>query len=159
MIGIGSDHNGFELKCRLRAHLAGRGDGIRDSGCFGLDPVDYPDTAAAVASAAHAGSIQRGIFVCGSGPGMAIAANEFAGVYAVPVTDARTAHLARERNDAQIITPGATVIGPELACEIVDAWLRAEFRGGDSARKIAKILAPEQRRWGAAELVAGGTLW
>jgi ribose 5-phosphate isomerase B len=91
--------------------------------------------------------------------GMAIAANKVPGVYAVSVTDARLARLARERNNARIITLGATVLGPEKACEIVNAWLDAEFRGGDSARKIAKIGVLEQRWARTAALVVGGVPW
>lgn len=157
MIGIGSDHNGFKLKRRLCAHLAERCKEIWDFGCFSHEPVDYPDIAAAVAGAVQIGLIERGVLVCGSGLGMAIAANKVPGVYAVPVTDARTARLARERNNAQIITLGATVVEPERACAIVDAWLDTEFRGGDSARKIEKIRALEERQARSAALaVAGG---
>lgn len=154
MIGIGSDHNGFELKERLRIHLAIRGERFRDFGCFSHEPVDYPDIAAAVASAVQSGSIARGILVCGSGLGMAIAASKVPGIYAVPVTDMRTARLARERNNAQIITLGATVIEPEMAVKMIDVWLDAAFRGGDSARKIAKIRALEERF--AAPAALGG---
>jgi ribose 5-phosphate isomerase B len=159
MIGIGSDHHGFEFKSRLRAHLTARGELVRDFGCFSHEPVDYPDIAAAVAEAVRSGLIERAILVCGTGMGMAIAANKVPGVYAVSVTDARLARLARERNNARIITLGATVLGPETACEIVNAWLDAEFRGGDSARKIAKIGALEQRWARTAALVVGGVPW
>jgi ribose 5-phosphate isomerase B len=157
-IGIGSDHNGFELKQRVRAHLAERGERVHDFGCFSRQPVDYPDIAAAVADAVRSGLIARAILVCGSGLGMAIAANKVPGIYAVPVTDAHTARLARERNNAQIITLGATVVRPALACTIVDAWLDARFRGGDSARKIEKIHALEQRHAPSAPLSAAGAL-
>jgi ribose 5-phosphate isomerase B len=146
MIGLGSDHNGFELKSRLRAHLAARGERVWDFGCFSHQAVDYPDVAVVVAEAVRDRLIERAILVCGTGLGMAIAASKVPGIYAVPVTDARTARLARERNNAQIITLGATVVRPEIACEIVTAWLDAEFRGGDSARKIAKIRALEERQ-------------
>jgi ribose 5-phosphate isomerase B len=154
MIGIGSDHNGFDLKERLCAHLTARGERFQDFGCFSHEPVDYPDVAAAVANAVQSGSIERGLLVCGSGLGMAIAANKVPGIYAVPVTDILTARLARERNNAQIITLGATVVQPELAVEMIDVWLDATFRGGDSARKIAKIRALEERF--AAPAVLGG---
>jgi ribose 5-phosphate isomerase B len=85
---------------------------------------------------------------------MAIAASKVPGIYAVPVTDMRTARLARERNNAQIITLGATVIEPEMAVKMIDVWLDAAFRGGDSARKIAKIRALEERF--AAPAALGG---
>ncbi len=157
MIGIGSDHNGFELKRRLCAHLRERGGEVRDFGCFSQEPVDYPDVAAAVAEAVRSGLIERAILICGSGLGMAIAANKVPGVYAAPVTDARTAHLARERNNTQIITLGATVVRPELASAIVDAWLDARFRGGESERKIEKIRELERQVRSAVLVAAGET--
>ena len=158
MIGIGSDHNGFKLKQRLCAHLAERGEEAWDFGCFSDEPVDYPDVAAAVAAAVHRGLIDRGVLVCGSGLGMAIAANKVPGIYAVPVTDSRTARLARERNNVQIIALGATVVEPGAACTILDAWLDARFGGGDSARKIEKIHALEERQTRSAALMAAGGL-
>jgi len=145
MIGIGSDHNGFQLKQRIAAHLAERGEDFRDFGAFSEEPVDYPEVAAAVAEAVLGGVVARGILVCGTGLGMAIAANKVPEIYAAAVTDPYTARLARERNNAQIITLGANVVGAGRACAIVDAWLAAEFRGGESARKIAKIRALEER--------------
>jgi ribose 5-phosphate isomerase B len=161
MIGIGSDHNGFELKQRIAAHLAGCGHEVEDFGSFTDQPVDYPDVAVAVARAVQAGSIEQGILVCGTGLGMAIAANKVPGIFAAPVADTYTARLARESNDAQIITLGANVIGPGLACEIVETWLTARFRGGESARKVSKIRALEQRNLEklAPALLAGGHRW
>lgn len=160
MIGIGSDHNGFGLKQRIAAHLAERGEDIQDFGTFSDEPVDYPEIATALAEAIVAGSISRGILVCGSGLGMAIAANKVPGVYAATVADPYTARLSRERNNAQIITLGANVIGPGQAFAIVDAWLQAEFVGGNSARKIAKIRALEKRySRELATAVTGGEQW
>ena len=159
MIGIGSDHNGFELKSRLRAHLTARGEQVRDFGCFSRETVDCPDIAAAVAGAVRERLIERAVLICGTGLGMAIAASKVPGVYAAAVTDPRVARLARERNNAQTITLGATVVRPEMACEIVTAWLDVEFRGGDSARKIARIRALEERWAGAAAQAVGGAPW
>jgi ribose 5-phosphate isomerase B len=160
MIGIGSDHNGFPLKQRIAAHLAERGEDLSDFGAFSDAPVDYPEVAAAVAEAILAGVVDRGILVCGTGLGMAIAANKVPGIYAAAVTDPYTARLSRERNHVQIITLGANVIGPGRACAIVDAWLAAEFRGGESARKIAKIRALEERySRELAPAMTGGRQW
>jgi len=144
-IGIGSDHLGFELKGRLLAHLAERGEHVRDFGTFSPEPVDYPDVAVSVAEAVRAGVVERGILVCGTGLGMAIAAGKVRSVLAAPVTDVYTARLARERNNTQIITLGANVVGCGLAVAIVDTWLSAEFQYGDSARKVGKILALDER--------------
>jgi len=145
MIGLGGDHNGFHLKQRLRSFLEDRGYRVADFGAFSDQPVDYPEIAAAVAEAVAAGGIERGVLVCGTGLGMAIAANKVPGVFAATVNDSYSARLARESNDAQIIALGAHLVSPELACVIVETWLSAEFRGGRSARKLAKIRALEQR--------------
>lgn len=145
MIGLGSDHNGFALKQRLRAYLAERGVTVRDFGAFSDEPIDYPDIAVAVAEAVQAGLVERGILVCGTGLGMAIAANKVPGIFAATVADPYTARKARESNNAQILTLGANTLGVAAACEIVDAWLSSEFRGGRSARKVAKIRALEER--------------
>jgi ribose 5-phosphate isomerase B len=144
-IGLGSDHLGFRLKEHLRRHLALRGHDVHDFGVFSEEPADYPDIAFAVADAVRRGAIERGILVCGTGLGMAIAANKVPGIFAAPVTDLATARLARESNDAQIITLGANIVGADLARELVLTWLAAEFRGGASGRKVAKIRALEQR--------------
>jgi len=155
MVGIGSDHHGFRLKLRLGEHLAARGEQFQDFGCFSTEPVDYPDIAAVVAEALQEGLIEGAVLICGTGLGMAIAANKVPGVYAAPVADVRLARLAREHNCAQIITLGAFVVQPDRACAIVEAWLEARFRGGDSARKIAKIGALEERHLRLAAPVEG----
>jgi ribose 5-phosphate isomerase B len=138
-VGIGSDHLGFALKERLLLYLIQRGDSVHDFGTFCDEPVDYPDIAFPVAHAVRTGAVERGILVCGTGLGMAIAANKVPGVFAAPVTDPYMARLARQSNETQVLTLGANVIGSGLACEIVEAWLTADRRGGDSARKVAKI--------------------
>ena len=92
-----------------------------------------------------AGIVDRGILVCGTGLGMAITANKVPGIFAASVTDVNTARLARERNAVQIITLGANILGCEAATTIVDAWLSAEFQGGQSTRKVAKIRELEGR--------------
>lgn len=144
MIGIGSDHHGLVLKQHLATHLAARGEDVWDFGTFSEAPVDYPDVAAAVAGAIRARQIGRAVLVCGTGLGMAIAANKVPGIFAAPVTDVYTARRARESNDVHIIALGADIVGPGLACAIVDAWLEATFAGGASARKLAKVRALEE---------------
>ncbi len=158
MIGLGSDHNGFALKERLRSYLAERGERVRDFGTFSDEPVDYPDIAVVVAEAVQAGLIERGVLVCGTGLGMAIAANKVPGIFAATVADPYTARKARESNNAQIITLGGNTLEIGVACEIIEAWLAAEFLGGRSARKVGKIRALEQRyrRDAQRTLVAGG---
>jgi ribose 5-phosphate isomerase B len=150
MIGIGSDHNGLQLKQKLLSFLEQRGEEVRDFGTSSDAPIDYPDIAAPLAEAIREGLITRGVLVCGTGLGMAIAANKIPGVYAAPVTDVYAARKARESNNAQIITLGAQLVGIPLAFAIVEAWLRAEFHGGRSSRKIAKIRCLEERYSGRA---------
>lgn len=144
LIGLGSDHNGFALKQRLCSHLAESGVRVRDFGTFSDEPVDYPEIAVAVAEAVRAGLVERGILVCGTGLGMAIAASKVPGIFAATVADPYTARKARESNNAQIITLGASTVRIGAACEIVEAWLAAEFLGGRSARKVGQIRALEE---------------
>jgi len=145
MLAIGSDHRGFALKERLRGWLRSRGLVICDLGTFSAEPVDYPDIAIPVAEVVHDRFVDGAVLVCGTGLGMAIAANKVPGIFAAPVTSVRLAEAARTSSNAQIICLGAEVVPYELATQIIEAWLRAEFRNGDSARKLDKIRAVERR--------------
>jgi ribose 5-phosphate isomerase B len=118
----------------------GPGDGTGDG-----TEIDYPDVAEQVAIAIRDGRSDRGILICGTGIGMAIAANKVPGVRAALAHDVYSAERARKSNDAQILTLGARVIGPESAKTVVHAWLASEFAGGASARKVAKINRLEAR--------------
>jgi len=143
-IGLGSDDAGYELKETLKRHLTSQGLTVHDYGCHSVAPVDYPDVAAAMAHDVAAARLDRGILVCGTGIGMAIAANKVRGVYAAQAHDTFSAERARKSNNAQIITLGARVIGPELAKQILDHWMASEFTGGSSLRKVSKVHALEQ---------------
>ena len=147
MLGLGSDHNGYELKERLCAHMPRLGLAIRDFGTFSPDPVDYPDIAIPVAEAVASGEVEGAVLICRTGLGMAIAANKVPGVFAASVTDIATAVAARRSNDARVIALGAQFVPCALATQIVHAWLSTEFQGGDSARKLAKIRDLERRYW------------
>jgi ribose 5-phosphate isomerase B len=143
-VAIGSDEAGFRLKGVLIDLLEGEeGISVTDFGCRSDDPVDYPDVAFELARAVARGEHDRGILICGTGIGMSIAANKVPGVRAAQAHDAYSAERARKSNDAQILALGARVIGPELAKSIVRTWLRAEFAGGGSARKVDKIRAAD----------------
>ena len=144
-VAIGSDEAGFRLKAIL-VDLLQQEEGLEvvDFGCHSEDPVDYPDVAFELANAVARGEHDRGILICGTGIGMAIAANKVPGVRAAQAHDAYSAERARKSNDAQVLTLGARVIGPELAKSIVRTWLRSEFAGGGSARKVAKINAADE---------------
>jgi ribose 5-phosphate isomerase B len=144
-IVVGSDHIGLDLKNVVKEHLLAQGYVCDDVGVQTSDPVDYPDIAVALAEDVAAGKHDRGILVCGTGVGMAIVANKVPGIRAAQVHDVYVAERASKSNDAQIITLGAQVLGPESARMLVDAWLRSEFAGGRSAPKVAKIVEIDER--------------
>ena len=104
----------------------------------------YPDVAFALATAIQKNEFERGILLCGTGIGVAIVANKVEGVRAAQCHDTFSAERARKSNNAQIMTMGARVIGPELAKNIVNAWLASEFEGGGSTAKVEKIGYYEQ---------------
>lgn len=138
-IVIGSDHYGLPLKNILRDHMRAKGLEVVDMGVHTDDPVDYPDIGAIVAESVRRGQFDRGVLICGTGAGMAIVANKVPGVRAVCINDPYTAERARASNDAQIVTMGSQVVGPETAKRLLDIWLASEFQGGRSAPKVAKI--------------------
>ncbi len=139
-IVIGSDHAGYLLKEELQNRLGGEGFSVIDVGTHSTDPVDYPDYAALVARAVVDGRADRGIVVCGSGAGAAIAANKVKGVRCVQAQDTYTARQAVEHDDANLMALGARVIGEELAWNIVQAFTGAEFSGEERhLRRLRKI--------------------
>lgn len=138
-IAIGADHAGFILKDHLRARLAEAGHELRDFGAHSADSVDYPDYAALVARAVADGSAERGILVCGSGIGMAIAANRVRGVRAAACIDLYSARLCRQHNDANVLTLGSRIVAPPLAEAIAEIFLTTPFEGGRHARRVAKL--------------------
>jgi ribose 5-phosphate isomerase B len=152
MLAMGSDHRGYALKERLCAWLRNQGVVVCDLGVFSPEPVDYPDVAIPVAEVVRDRLVDGAVLVCGTGLGMAIAANKVPGIFAAPVTSVRLAEAARASCNAQIICLGAEIVPFDLATEIIDAWRSAEFHGGDSARKLDKIRAAERRCGHAAAL-------
>ena len=142
---VGSDHCGRPLKDILRAHLKERGLDVTDIGVHDDTPVDYPDIAQELAEAVASGKFARGLLVCGTGIGMAIAANKVPGVRAACCHDAYSAERARMSNDAQVVTMGAEVVGPALAKSLLDIWLQSEFAGGRSTPKVEKIKGLDER--------------
>ncbi len=143
-IAIGADHAGFELKELIKQTLDELRLPYRDFGTESDESVDYPDFAARVGRAVAGGEFQRGILICGTGIGMALAANKIGGVRAAPVMDLETARLAREHNDANILALGARVTPPERALDIVRLFLKTEFEGGRHERRLKKVSALEQ---------------
>jgi ribose 5-phosphate isomerase B len=143
-IGVGSDHNAFELKEVVKAYIEGLGHEVIDYGCYSKDEIDYPGVAFNVATEINNGVIERGILICGTGIGMSIAANKVPGIRSAQCHDVYSAERAQLSNNAQIITMGAKVIGEELAKEVVKAYLNVSFQGGNSGRKIDQIMDKEK---------------
>lgn len=144
-VAIGADHGGYELKEALKGMLAADYEVI-DCGTHSKDPVDYPDIAVAVARRVAAGEAWRGILIDGAGIGSCMVANKIAGVRAALCYDQATAVNSREHNNANVLTLGAGLIGPNLAQQIVRVWLGTEFGGGRHAARVAKVDALDGAR-------------
>jgi ribose 5-phosphate isomerase B len=142
-IAIGADHGGFALKEAIKAHLTRLGCRFHDHGTFSTQPVDYPDIALAVARAVKAGDARLGILVDGAGIGSAMAANKVPGVRAAACADVAAARNAREHNDANVLTLGASFVNPGRAAEIVETFLAAQCTEERHARRVGKIRAIE----------------
>ena len=128
---VASDHAGFLLKQEILEHLKRQGFLTDDLGCPSTDSVDYPDYARKVAEAVSSGKVERGILVCGSGIGMAMAANRFAGV--------RAARLTRQHNDANVLCLGGRFTQGSEAAAIIDAFFNTPFEGGRHERRVKKM--------------------
>jgi len=145
-IAVGADHAGFELKENVRAFLQKAGHEVIDLGTHNLDPVDYPDYAEAVGRSLREGKAERGIVICGSGVGASAAANKIPGIRAGLCHDTYSAHQGVEHDDMNVLVLGARVIGPELAHELVRAFVNAQFTKEERhLRRLAKVNAIEAR--------------
>ena len=144
-IAIAADHAGFALKEKLLPRLAEEGHDVADFGTHTAEPCDYPDFAERVAHEVVEGRAERGILVCSTGIGMAIAANKVGGVRAAPAEYEDEVRLTREHNDANVLTLGARYIDEDRAVELIRVFLSAEFKGGRHARRLAEIAEIEKR--------------
>ncbi len=144
MIAIGSDHGGFELKEEIKKYLMEKGYNVKDFGVENPVSVDYPDIAHPVCTSIVNGECEKGILICGTGIGISISANKVKGIRAALCGDCFSARMAKEHNNANVIALGGRVIGVNLALEIVDAWLSAQFEGGRHQNRVDKIHAIEQ---------------
>jgi ribose 5-phosphate isomerase B len=138
-IAIAADHAGYDLKALLVPELKSLGFEVLDLGTDGRDSVDYPDFADALARAIETGRAKRGVIVCGTGLGIAIAANRHRAVRAGVCHDATTARLARQHNDANVLALGARILGTEVAKDCLRIFLATQFEGGRHARRVAKL--------------------
>lgn len=145
-LAIGADHAGFELKQQLATYLRERGHEVTDQGTTSSDPVDYPDFAEAVGTALRNNQAERGVLVCGSGVGASVAANKIPGIRAGLCHDTYSARQGVEHDDMNVLVLGARVIGLELAKELVDRFITAQFTGEERhRRRLQKIKSLEAR--------------
>ena len=138
-IAVGTDHRGYQIRSKLIDMLERPGHEVDDVGTFTEESVDYPDIAARVAEKVSHGEVERGVLVCGTGLGMAIAANKFAGVRAAPCHDDLTAEMSRRHNDSNVLCLSSDLLGERLIDRMVELWLSTPFEGGRHARRISKI--------------------
>ena len=143
-IAIAADHAGFVLKEKLRQRLARDGHEVVDFGTNSGESCDYPDFAQPAARDVAQGRSDRGILVCSTGIGMAMAANKIAGVRAAPAQSEDEVRMTREHNDANVLTIGAKYLDEEHALNLIHTFLETEFTGGRHARRVAKIAQLER---------------
>lgn len=143
-IAIGSDHAGYELKCLLVKHLQKQLIEVHDMGTFGKESVDYPDYAVQVCQTVARDYSDLGILICYTGIGMSMAANKFKGIRAALVNSVENAILTREHNNANVVCLGAKDVNKELAFEIVDAFVNAEFTEGRHLNRVQKVMNIEK---------------
>lgn len=138
-VAIACDHAGLNLKTVLKQDLADLGYEPLDLGTNGPESVDYPDFGHALAEAIADGRAEMGVLVCGSGVGISIAANRNPAVRAAVVTNALTAQLSRQHNDANVVCFGERLVGSEIARDAMKVFLETEFEGGRHARRVDKL--------------------
>ena len=144
-ICVGSDHRGVQTKEKVVQLLEQLHHDVEDIGVNSTDSVDYPDIAEAVAQKVGCGNADRGILICGTGIGMAIAANKIPGVRAAPCHDDVTAEMSRRHNDLNVLCLSADLLGAKLIDRMVEIWLNTEFEGGRHARRVQKIEKLDQQ--------------
>ena len=147
MIALACDHGGFELMLEVKAFLDAGGFTYKDFGTYSTESCDYPDYAVPAAHAVLSGECDRGIFICGTGIGMSIAANKIPGIRAALCTDCFMAEMTRCHNDANILVLGGRVTGAGHACKIVEVFLSTGFEaGGRHARRVAMLGELDMKR-------------
>jgi ribose 5-phosphate isomerase B len=138
-IALGADHAGYFLKNHILLYVTGLGHQVIDEGTNASDSVDYPDFALRGAENVAAGRAERGILVCGSGIGMAIAANKVPGIRAANICNEYQAQMSREHNDLNVITLGARILDENDAKQIIQIWLDTPFSGGRHSGRLDKL--------------------
>lgn len=139
IIPIACDHAGYELKQLVINYLKDDGFDVKDFGTFSSDSCDYPDFAHQLGSAVNRGEFSRGIVICGSGNGVQMTVNKYPNVRCALCWNLEIAHLARQHNDANVLSLPARFIPADLAIKIVDEFLNTPFEGGRHQRRVEKI--------------------
>ena len=142
-LALASDHAGVPERQALAEALSKAGHTVLDLGCAAGTSVDYPDMALKVARAVATGQVERGFLLCGTGIGVAMAANKIAGIRAAVLTDGFTAEMSRRHNDANVACFGARLLSPHAMIRLAETWLATPFEGGRHAPRVAKISALE----------------
>lgn len=140
-IVIGSDHAGYPLKATIVEFVKSLGHEVHDVGSYDPNPVDFPDIARQVTDRISAGEAERGLMVCGTGVGASIAANKVKGIRAAVCHDVHSAHQSVEHDDVNVMCIGAQIVGPWLAKDLVEAYLKAEFSTDEDFRRRVRKLA------------------
>jgi ribose 5-phosphate isomerase B len=143
-VAIASDHRGFHLKEKVISLLKAKGHEVLDDGPSNESSVDYPDFAALVAKKVSSGAAERGILICGTGIGMAIAANKFPGIRAAACVDEVTAELSRRHNDLNVLCLSGDLLSSRSTERLVEIWMSTDFEGGRHQRRVEKIHELEQ---------------
>lgn len=143
-IAMGSDHAGFELKNKIKTYLEEKGYGVIDFGTNSTDSVDYPDYAHLVSQSVESKESKEGILICGSGNGMIMSANKHQGIRAALCWNKEIAELARQHNDANVLSLPARFVSEEDALSMVEAFLNTKFEGGRHLRRVHKITQEEK---------------
>ncbi len=144
-VAVASDHGGFVLKGKVIEFLKEKEIEYSDMGTYKCESVDYPEFGEKVALAVTQGGFDRGICICGTGIGIGIAANKVPGIRAALCHDTFSARAAREHNDTNVLCLGERVIGPGLAMDIIDIWLKTDFAGGRHSKRVDKITQIEKK--------------
>lgn len=145
MIAMGSDGAGYGLKEEVKKYLEAQGVACKDFGTYSSESCDYPPMAVGPCKAVVSGECELAILFCGTGVGISMAANKIAGIRAACCSDYFSAKFTRLHNNANVLCLGGRVIGPGLACELADVFLRTEFEGGRHARRVGQIMELENR--------------
>ena len=140
MIAIGSDHGGYELKEKVIAYFNQNGIEYKDYGCYSLDSCDYPVFGKAVARAVAGGECEKGIVICTTGLGISMAANKVKGIRCAVCADTLSAKMTRLHNNANVLSMGAGIVGPNLGIAIVETFLNTEFSGDERHQKRIDLI-------------------